>query len=165
LERAGTIAVLTGGSAATYYAPDRYQSGDADFVLTLNNSPQAAASALRDLGFIEDAGTYRHPSTPYVLEFPPGPLSVGRTVIDGYATVRRGRFLLHVLSRTDSTRDRLAAFYHWGDRSSLRTALDVAQSGAIDLEKIERWSESEGASDKFAEFVRRYREERRKGTR
>jgi hypothetical protein len=33
LEHGGIRAVLTGGSAATYWAPDVYQSRDADFVL------------------------------------------------------------------------------------------------------------------------------------
>jgi hypothetical protein len=33
LQNAGTIAVLTGGSAATYYAPAAYQSRDADFII------------------------------------------------------------------------------------------------------------------------------------
>lgn len=32
LDRAGITAVLTGGSAATYYAPEAYQSSDIDFV-------------------------------------------------------------------------------------------------------------------------------------
>lgn len=45
-------------------------------------------------------------------------------------------------------------------RSSLRTALDVAQSGEIDLKSVATWSERKGASEKFAEFVRRYHEER-----
>lgn len=32
LDRTGITAVLTGGSAATYYAPEAYQSSDIDFV-------------------------------------------------------------------------------------------------------------------------------------
>jgi hypothetical protein len=34
LDRIGERAVLCGGSAATYYAPDAYQSRDLDFVLS-----------------------------------------------------------------------------------------------------------------------------------
>ncbi|MDH2908494.1 MAG: hypothetical protein PXZ07_00080 [Candidatus Eremiobacteraeota bacterium] len=160
LQHTGAIAVLTGGSAAVYYAPERYQSADADFIVTWNQNPRAAASALRELGFIEKAGLYHHPETPFALEFPPGPLSIGETIVRNYETIRRGDHVLHVLSRTDSVCDRLAAFYHWGDRSSLRTALDVARSGEIDLKSVASWSEREGASEKFAEFVRRYHEER-----
>lgn len=35
LTEAGVTAVLTGGSAATFYAPHAYQSGDLDFVVTM----------------------------------------------------------------------------------------------------------------------------------
>lgn len=47
LERAKIIAVLTGGSAATYYAPEAYQSRDLDFVITLRGGA-------RPLGVGED---------------------------------------------------------------------------------------------------------------
>jgi hypothetical protein len=159
LQRAGTIAVLTGGSAATYYAPQSYQSDDVDFIITLSRDSHAAASALLNLGFTEHGGVYRHPATTYTVEFPAGPLSIGRTIVRNYDTVRRGDRVLHVLTRTDTVRDRLAAFYHWDDRSSLRAALDVAQSGKIDLDKIKRWSAQEGASDKLTEFTYRYKQE------
>jgi hypothetical protein len=161
LQRAGTIAVLAGGSAATYYAPERYQSHDADFVITMSPNPSAASSALADLGFVEQGGIYRHPDSPYTLDFPPGPLAVGDAMIREYETVRRGPELLHVLSRTDVVCDRLARFYHWADRSALRTALDVAHSGEIDLSKIEAWSKNEGAIAKFKEFSDRYLDEKR----
>jgi hypothetical protein len=49
LERAGFVAVLTGGSAATFYAPDAYQSKDLDFVITLRG--QAGEEALKAIGF------------------------------------------------------------------------------------------------------------------
>lgn len=45
LERAGITAVLTGGSAATFYAPDAYQSSDLDFLITL---PRTGGMDLRD---------------------------------------------------------------------------------------------------------------------
>ena len=34
MDRSGTTCVLTGGSAATIYAPQEYQSQDMDFVVT-----------------------------------------------------------------------------------------------------------------------------------
>jgi hypothetical protein len=39
LERAGEPAVLCGGSAATFYAPEKYESRDLDFVLHLRDAP------------------------------------------------------------------------------------------------------------------------------
>jgi hypothetical protein len=47
LERAGTVAVLTGGSAATYYAPEAYQSGDADFIITFSSDLASAGATMR----------------------------------------------------------------------------------------------------------------------
>jgi len=35
LDHAGERALLVGGSAATFYAPDAYQSSDCDFILAL----------------------------------------------------------------------------------------------------------------------------------
>jgi hypothetical protein len=160
LERAGANAVLTGGSAATMYVPHRYQSRDADFIITMMNDRAAAAHALIELGFVERGGVYRHPETRYTLEFPPAPLSIGSTVIHDFVTITRGDELLHLLSRSDSICDRLAAFFHWSDRSALRTALDIAVSGEIDVGKIERWAAGEGATEKYAEFAARLAEER-----
>jgi hypothetical protein len=63
---------------------------------------------------------------------------------------------LHVISRTDSVKDRLAAFYHWDDRSSLATALSVAAGGQIDLTALREWSVAEGSLSKFKDFERRF---------
>lgn len=153
LDTTGTAAVLTGGSAATYYAPERYQSRDADFVITLSADFQAARQALADLGYVETGGIYRHPKNPYTLDFPRGPLAIGDTLLRTYTTVRRRDQVLYVISRSDCVCDRLAWFYHYSDRTSLATALSVAESGAIDLEQIRSWSEREGAAAKFQEFL------------
>jgi len=151
LDRIGTVAVLTGGSAATYY-----QSRDADFVIVMNGKFAKPNEALAGLGYSEHGGIYEHANSEFTLEFPPGPLAVGSDIISSFETYQRGEFTLHVLSRTDSVRDRLAGFYHWEDRSGLRVALDVAMGGPIDLEIIERWSMQEHHGAKFAEFQAQY---------
>lgn len=53
LSEAGMTAVMTGGSAATYYAPDAYQSVDIDFVsVSFRGSPGESVEArLLELGF------------------------------------------------------------------------------------------------------------------
>ena len=48
-----TTVVLTGGSAATFYAPQAYQSRDADFIITL--SGENNASTMKSLGYTEKA--------------------------------------------------------------------------------------------------------------
>jgi hypothetical protein len=68
-----------------------------------------------------------------------------------------------LLSATDSCRDRLAAFYHWRDRESLRVAVWIALAQRLDMERIRRWSAGEGFLPQFEEFlaeVRRVRSRR-----
>ena len=91
LAHAGTVAVLTGGSAATYYAPHAYQSGDADFIITFSSDTARAGNALRELGYHENGGTYHHDKSIFTVEFPPGPLAIGNELVSSYDTVQRGR--------------------------------------------------------------------------
>jgi hypothetical protein len=138
LDNIGTRAILTGGSAATFYAPTALQPRDCDFITTLGGG-DASRHALADLGFIERGGIYSHPRSLFTLEFPPGPLSIGA-----------------VLSRTDCVRDRLAGFYFWDDRSSLASALAVAATGPVDWDIVDAWSARETTAAKL-EDVRRAR--------
>jgi hypothetical protein len=116
---AGTVAVLTGGSAATYYAPESYQSGDADFIITFSSDPARAGEAARKLGYREIGGTYHHDRNIFTIELPPGPLAIGNDLVRSHEPVTKGDEVLYVLSRTDWVRDRLASFYFFTDRSAL----------------------------------------------
>lgn len=142
LHRIGFTAVLTGGSAATYYAPDACQSRDADFIITVRGD--GGAHVLTDLGYTEHGGTYEHRENPFTLEFPRGPLAVGDDLINTWETMRRKDRLLYVLSRTDCVRDRLMWFYTSNDRGALRAAIDVAGTGSVNRELIRAWSLREG---------------------
>jgi hypothetical protein len=155
LDRKGFHAVLTGGSAATYYAPEAYQSGDLDFVITLKGT--GGEAALAELGFIRKGDFYRHPRSQFLLEFPKGPLAVGDDSIKSWSTVRRDDEVLYVLSPTDSCRDRLASFLFWSDFSGLEQALAVfhARAQEVDLNVIEDWCRREGHSQKFGLFASR----------
>jgi hypothetical protein len=75
----GFVAVLTAGSAATYYAPGAYQSLDLDFVLTFRGSN--GEEALTSLGFKRKGDYYVHPVSRFSLDFPPGPLAIGDDLI------------------------------------------------------------------------------------
>jgi hypothetical protein len=155
LNRQGFHAVLTGGSAATYYAPEAYQSGDLDFVITLKGT--GGEAALAALGFFRKGDFYRHPRSNFLLEFPNGPLAVGDDLIKVWSTVRRGNEVLYVLSPTDSCRDRLASFLFWNDFSGLEQAIAVfhAQANEVDLNIIEDWCRREGHRQKFGLFASR----------
>ncbi|HEV3085841.1 MAG TPA: hypothetical protein VGX96_01355 [Candidatus Elarobacter sp.] len=146
LERAGEHAVLCGGSAATYYAPEAYESRDLDFVLRFGASAKIVDEALRPLGYLRaPERLYRHPGVIYTVEFPVGPLSIGSETITTYATAQRGELLLHVYSPTDVVRDRFMHYWAWGDQRALRIALDIAaaQADRVDVAIIEKWTEQE----------------------
>src|SRR5437867_1670773 len=101
------------------------------------------------------------PRLAFYVEFPHGPLAVGhdyriRPVERRGANGRRAL----MLSATDSCRDRLAAFYHWTDRSSLEVAVAIALRNRIRLAAVQRWSIEEGFAHGFEEFLREVRRRR-----
>ena len=147
--------VLTGGSAATFYAPDFYQSRDLDFVITIATARgrKQAGAALIGLGYRLAGQTYVHASNPFTVEFPPGPLAIGDDLVVKWNTVRRRSEILHVLTPTDCVRDRLLWFYlQPTDRSSLQAAVGVAKRKDVDIRAIAKWSRREGFVKRFHEF-------------
>lgn len=155
LHHAGFVAVLTGGSAATFYAPEAYQSLDIDFVLTFSGKDGEAA--LTALGFSRKGDFYVHTASRYPLEFPPGPLAIGEDLVTAWRTERRGEQLLHVLSPQDSCRDRLASFLFWNDLSGLEQALHVhrARPAEVDVDALRDWCRREGQVQKFELYEQR----------
>lgn len=98
--------MLTGGSAATYHAPEAYQSHDADFVLVIYASGAEVKAALGELGYEHRNAMFVHATNPFTVEFPRGPLAIGIDFVRGWSTVCRADETLHVLAPTDSVRDR-----------------------------------------------------------
>ncbi len=149
----GIVAVLSGGGAATIYAPNDYQSRDIDWVTEWRG--HGGQQVLNKLGYVLQGQQYVHTSNPFTLDFPPGPLMVGDDEIQKWDTLFEGSQLLHVISPTDSVRDRLAAYLHWNDVPSLEVALAVARHQPIDLPLVEEWCRREGRPDRFEVFRRR----------
>jgi hypothetical protein len=151
----GFTAVLTGGGAASFYAPSAVQSRDLDFVLpfTLGESPPQ--QLLEELGFAPSTarGTYAHPETPFTLEILKGPLAVGDETITSWATLVRDELVLHVIHPVDCVKDRLSAAIHWNDLSSAKQAAEVAKVQDIDLDQVKRWAVAEGGSMMFERFL------------
>jgi hypothetical protein len=156
LENDGITAVLTGGSAATVYAPHAYQSRDLDFIVEFEDRDSNANETLKSLGYRLEVDHYVHDVNPLLLEFPPGPLAVAGELIRDWETMRKESFLLHIITPTDSCRDRLAGFLFWNDRGSLEQAAAVAfaQKKRVNLEAIRSWCNSENHLGKFKEFER-----------
>ena len=146
-------AVLTGGACATIYSRGEYQSSDLDFILQSAVTPELLNTVMESIGFHPNGNRYDHPRTPFFVEFPAGPLGVGTDIDIRPVVTRIAGVGVKVLSATDSCRDRLAAFYHWNDRQSLITAVQIARHRKVNLKGIRAWSERENASDKFLEFL------------
>jgi hypothetical protein len=157
LGEAGIDAVLTGGACATIYSDGAYQSFDLDFILIGGADRKRLDVAMANAGFRRRIDRYVHPKVRFFVEFPRGPLSVGRDAAIRPARLRLGGASLRALSPTDSCRDRLAAWYFWNDMSSRRAAIAIARRNRVDFRKISRWSVSEGFADRFEEFRREVR--------
>lgn len=76
---------------------------------------------------------------------------------DVYLDRRRARDrLLHVLTPTDSCRDRLAGFLAWNDFSGLEQALGVCRArGDVDLDLVRDWCARMGQRKKWELFAAR----------
>jgi hypothetical protein len=162
LRTSGIRAVLTGGACATLYTGGAYHSEDVDVIIQSPTSKKALDGAMATIGFRRRVDRFEHPSTPYFVEFPRGPLSIGDDTSIVPVERRIGRMRVRILSATDSCRDRLAAFYHWRDRQSLATAIAIALRNRVDLRRIAVWSEREGARSGFEEFSRELRAAKRR---
>jgi hypothetical protein len=64
--------------------------------------------------------------------------------------------------KSDSVKDRLAAYYHWGDRQCLEQAIMVAKDQDINLEEVRRWSKKEGKQKDFEVIAPRLNVKKRK---
>jgi hypothetical protein len=161
LRRHGIRAVLTGGACASLHTRGRYQSSDMDFILVGSTTQARLDGAMASVGFTRKGDRYVHPRVRFYVEFPRGPLAIGADyrIRPVERRDRRGRAL--ILSATDSCRDRLAAFYHWNDRSSLGVAIAIALRNRVRLAAVRHWSVDEGFPDRFAEFVTEVRRARR----
>jgi hypothetical protein len=153
LERHGISVVLSGGAVVSIYSENEYESYDLDFIMT--GLAKKTNAAMEELGFHKHGRHWRHPDTPFWVEFPPGPVQVGDAVVTEFAE-RETRFgVLRLLTPTDCVMDRLAGYYHWNDRQGLEQAVAVARRHAVDLRRIEGWSQREKSSDRFRDFTER----------
>lgn len=160
LIRNGIEAVLTGGACVTLYTRNAYVSFDLDFVLVSFEKKKLLKRVMKDIGFRPECGCFRHPDTPFFIEFLPPPPSVGEEPVKEISTLVVHGKTLKLLSPTDCIKDRLAAFYHWNDRPSLRQALQVAAKQSFDIKDVGRWSTSENMTEKFEIFRSQWRKSR-----
>ena len=141
LEAAGIHATLSGGGAVSVYAMNEYESDDLDFVTA--SSQAALRNAIEPLGFVPSANRrqFEHPEIDWLVEFPPGPLAFGDTLVSHeQVPVLDTRFgPLRIITPTLSVLDRLAAYYYFNDNQCWDQAAMVARHQKIDWEVVSRW--------------------------
>jgi hypothetical protein len=98
-EAAGLRAVLTGGAAAVIHTGGEYQSEDLDFILESSPSQERLDEVLSEIGFSRKRDHYVHPTSPFFIEFPRGPLSIGRDIRIRPVEARIGRQRILALVR------------------------------------------------------------------
>ena len=154
LEKKGIRVILSGGAATEYYSRNRYVSGDIDLVNAHSEKRKKIKEAMQQIGFIETGRHFKNPESQFIVEFPPGPLTVGLEPVKEVVEIEMVTGLLRIISATDCVKDRLAAYYHWQDEQSLYQATLIRDEAQVDLLEIERWSKGEGKENGYQIFLR-----------
>jgi len=149
LRNAGIDVVLSGVAAVGIYTNGEYVSMDIDLVNTQFTHRKSIEETMREIGFVPVGRHFEHPETDQIIEFPPGPLLLGNARVEEIIEIEFDTGTLRVISPTDCVKDRLAHYYHWGDRQCLAQAIMVAKNKEVDLSEIEDWSKKEGKSTEF----------------
>jgi len=147
----GINCVLSGGACVSIYSSNKYQSFDLDFIENISTDRRIIRSALKEIGFFEENRYFKNPTTPFIVEFPPGPLAIGSEPVKEIASIELSTGKLTLLSPTDCVKDRLAAYYYWNDLQCLEQAVMVAANNVIDFNEVERWSRVE---NKYLDFLK-----------
>ncbi len=129
LRRQGIEVVLSGGASVANYTIGKCVSQDLDLVNVYSASRDSIRSAMTEIGFHEEGRHFRHSDSPHIIEFPQGPLTVGAEPVKRVDEIRLSTGILRVISPTDSVKDRLAAYYHWGDQQAL-------ENNEVDIEEV-----------------------------
>jgi hypothetical protein len=150
LKENGIDVVLSGGAVVSIYSENRYVSHDIDLILRKSTSYKQLKEVMEEIGFTSQNRHFEHPDSQFFVEFPTGPLAVGKEQVKQINEIEYSTGTLRLLSPTDCVKDRLATYYYFNDRQGLEQAAMVAESHAIDVEAIKSWIDAEGKD--FAEF-------------
>lgn len=144
--------VLSGGAAVGIYSSGKYVSKDIDLVNAIFAKRKKIEEAMIELGFVPTGRHFEHPDSDHIIEFPPGPLTLGDFVVENLNEIHYETGTLQVLSPTDCIKDRLAHYFHWNDRQCLTQAIMVAENHCVDLGELEEWSRNEGKLSDFKQI-------------
>jgi len=145
----GIKCVLSGGACVSIYTNNEYQSYDIDFIENHSILKRKLKEVLGRIGFTEDNRYFRNIETKFFIEFPTGPLSIASEPVNEVNEIEFPTGKLFLLTPTDCVKDRLCAYYFWGDLQSLEQAINISKHQKIDIDGIQRWSESENKFEAF----------------
>jgi hypothetical protein len=149
LRKQGIEVILSGGAAVAIYTNNKYVSKDLDLINVYGVNRRKIRDVMIVMGFYEEGRYFRHSDSQFFVEFPPGPLAIGEEPVQQIVERKLSTGMLKVISPTDCVKDRLSAYYHWGDQQSLLQATLVAQRNKINIDEIRRWSLTEGKLQEF----------------
>lgn len=153
LRSQGIEVVLSGGAAVGIYSNGQYVSKDIDLVNAQFAERGSIEFAMKEIGYHPVGRHFEHPETNHIIEFPHGPLTIGQDRVEDLNEITLETGLLRLLTPTDSVKDRLAHYFHWGDRQCLVQAQLIAANHKIDVEAVRDWALREGKGDAFEEIV------------
>lgn len=151
LKEDGIEAVLVGGACVSIYSENRYMSHDLDFITY--EELKKVEKPLEKLGFRRVGRCFTHEKCSYLIDFVNPPIAVGHESIRSFNTLTSGLGSLKLLTPTDCVKDRLAAFFHWGDPQSLEQARLVVKNQPIDFENLTTWAKKEGFIEGLQQFL------------
>jgi len=111
LREKGILVVLSDGASVAIYTNGKYVSQDLDLINVYSVNRRAIRQAMNEIGFNEDGRYFKHPNSQFIVEFPPGPLTVGEEPVKQVDEIRLATGILRIISPTDCVKDRLAAYY------------------------------------------------------
>ena len=156
LREKGITVILSGGACVSIYTANKYVSADIDLIDVYSVARNKIKTAMEEIGFHEKSRYFVHPDTKHIVEFPPGPLSVGEESVTQIREIKLATGILRVISPTDCVKDRLAAYYFWNDQQCLAQALLVAKHNRINRADINRWSIASGNLKGYQTFYEKY---------
>ena len=157
LKKEGLQATLSGGACAEIYSNAKHVTGDLDFVVNYfwPKNDAIIDKVMLALGFQRKGRIFINASVAYSVEFPPGPLSIGKEYQIKPIELKMETGNLSILSPTDSAKDRLTGYFYGNDAQCLEQAIMICRINKVNMSEIRRWAKNENQPAKFKEFEKR----------
>src|SRR5439155_20714767 len=133
--------------------PGRRGRGDRRCTAARGDPGGAYGRSLRESILGRGLSILRYRLISFFVEFPSGPLGIGRDLRIRPVWRSRRAAKTIALSATDACRYRLAAFYFWNDLQSLAAAVAIAVRNRVAFAKVRAWSRSEGQAEGYIVFL------------